>query len=279
MNQRSKIVKLAEDYGLLDAKPAATPMETGFLTASPEDTVELKNNSLYRKVMGSLLYIATVSRPDIAVAFGFLCRRVEKPSQYDWNAAKRVIRYLMSTSEAKLRLSSAKDDKLIIYVDADWAGDKVDRKSTSGYVFLFGRAVIAWCSRKQTSVAISSTEAEYIAASFASRELLWLRQLFKDMGIPLREPITMYEDNQGCIKLISGSGSARSKHIDVCYHQIRDLLEKGLIKVYYCLSEEMLADILTKPLAREEFMELAKLLGMSSLEHSGARRSVGKIRS
>lgn len=275
LNQRAKIVKLIEENGLLESKPVATPMETGFLTTPQEGAVELENNGLYRKVMGSLLYIATVTRLDIAVAVGLLCRRVERPTQHDWKAAKRVMRYLASTTKTKLRLPFAKDTNLTFYVDADWAGDKADWKSTSGYVFLFGKAVIAWCSRKQTSVAMSSTEAEYIAASFASRELLWLRQLFKEMKIPIKEPITMFEDNQGCIKLISGSGSARSKHIDVCYHQMRDLLEKKIIDVLYCPSEQMLADILTKPLAREQFAEFAKRLGICRSEHTKARRSVG----
>jgi len=162
-NQRVKIVKLLKDNDLLNSKQAATPIETGLLAAPQENEVELENNNLYRKAMGSLLYITTVSRPDIAVAVGLLGQRVEKPTHYNWNNVKRVMHYLALTAENKLRLSSVKCASLSFYVDTDWAADKTDRKSTSGYVFLIGEAVIEYCSRKQTSVALSSTEAEYIA--------------------------------------------------------------------------------------------------------------------
>lgn len=154
LNQRAKIIKLVKENGMTDSKPVATPMESGFLAAPQNDTVELESNGMYRKLMGSLLYLATVSRPDIAVAVGLLCRRVEKPTQYDWKAAKRVVRYLASSSDVRLRLSPCKDQRLTYYVDADWAGDRTDRKSTSGYVFLYGGAVVSWCSKKQTSVAM-----------------------------------------------------------------------------------------------------------------------------
>lgn len=261
LDQRAKIVKLLDDHGLLEPKPVATPMKPEFLSASQE----LDNNNVYKKVMGSLLYIATVSRPDIATSVGLLCRRVEKATNNDWNAEKRVMRYLASTLDRKLRLTSGGDIRLTCYVDADWANDKTDRKSTSGHVFLLGDGVIAWSSRKQTSVAMSSTEAEYIAALFASRALLWLRQLFTDMNISVKEPTVMFEDNQGCITLISGRSGARSKHIDVCYHHIQDLQNKKIIDVRYCPSDQTLADIFTKPLAREKFKFFIERLGFSEI--------------
>lgn len=262
LNQKAKITKLLEDHGLLESKPVATPMETGFLSAGTTESAELPNNTLYRKAIGSLLYIATVSRLDIAVAVSILSRRVEKPTQQDWNAVKRVMRYLAFTINKKLCLPSSESIELNCYVDADWAGEKIDRKSTSGYVFLLGKGAVAWSSRKQTSVAMSSTEAEYVAASFASRELLWLRQLLMDMNVPVVGPTTVYEDNQGCIRLIESNRSgAQTKHIDVCHHQLRDLREKGIIDVLYCPSNKMLGDLFTKPLAREPFQNILEQLG------------------
>lgn len=136
----------------MEPKPAATPMEISFLSAGTTESVELPNNTLYRKAIRSLIYIATVSRPDIAVAVSLLSRRIEKPTQQDWNAVKHVTRYLAFTIDKKLHLSSSDNTELKCYVDADWAGDKIDRKSTSGYVFLLGEGAVAWSSQKQTSV-------------------------------------------------------------------------------------------------------------------------------
>jgi len=198
------------------------------------------------------------------MAVGILCRYVKKPTEKDWKAIKRVMRYLASTIDKKLKLSSTGKAKLECFVDADWAGDKADRKSTSGYVFRLGDGTVAWSSRKQTSVAMSSTEAEYIAASYASKELLWFRQLLKDMNIPMKGPTIIHEDNQGCIRLIeSDRCGGRTKHIDVCYHQIRDLQERKVIKIQYCPTEEMLADLFTKPLTKERFLKLTEHLGIN----------------
>ena len=147
-------------------------------------------------------------------------------------------------------------------MDADWAGDKIDRNSTSGYVFMLGDSSIAWSSRKQATVAMSSTEAEYVAASHACKELLWLRQLLQDMNVFMGDPTIVYEDNQGCIRLVeSDHCCARTKHIDVCHHQLHDMQEKGIIRVEYCPTENMIVDILTKRLDKETFGKLVKQLG------------------
>ena len=210
-----------------------------------------------------LLYIATTTRPDIAAAVSILCRKVNSPRQCDWTAVKRVIRYLKETINWKLKLEAVGDLKLIGYVDADWAGDRSDRKSTSGYLFKLGEGVISWISKKQISVALSSTEAEYIAASLASQELVWLRQLLSDLHIPCIESTTLYEDNQGCIKIASNEKiNARTKHIDVRHHHLRDLQFRGIINLEYCPSDQMLADIMTKPLTRDKLYNLRDKIGL-----------------
>jgi len=227
----------------------------------PEDSTRLPSNYQYRQAIGSLLYIAKITRPDIALAVGILCRRVEKPTESDWKAVKRVMRYLAHTADKKLEMSSTGNLELECFVDADWAGDRADRKSTSGFVLRLGRGTVAWASRKQTSVAMSSTEAEYVAASIASKEVLWFGQLLEDMNIQVRSPIPINEDNQGCIRLIETDRCrARTKHIDVCHHQIKDLQEKKIIKLRYCPTESMLADLLTKPLAKERFLQMVEQL-------------------
>ncbi|XP_024879516.1 uncharacterized protein LOC112461348, partial [Temnothorax curvispinosus] len=227
LSQEAKIEQLLQLYQLNEAKPARTPMETGFLAGDTENSPLLSNNHQYQQAIGSLLYLATISRLDVAAAVGFLARRVETPTQMDWNAVKRIIRYLAGTKNYKLHLSSTSDDILCCFVDADWAGDKQDRKSTSGYTFKLGSSAIAWSSHKQTSISMSSTEAEYVAASHAVKELQWLRQLLIDMNVLPEGAIPVFEDNQGCIKLIqSDKFNARTKHIDVYHHQLRHLREK-----------------------------------------------------
>lgn len=244
-----------------DAKPAATPMETSYLSNGEEESDPLLDNTLFRQAIGSLLYIATVSRPDIAAAVGILCRHVSQPTERDWKAVKRVMRYLSGTRHARLRLSAGEEPVLKCYVDADWRGDKKDRKSTSGHLFILGSGPVAWSSKKQSTVAISSSEAEYVAAAYACQELLWLRQLLSDMGLQSTTATTLYEDNQGCIGMIgSDKPSPRTKHIDIKYHMLRDLREQGIIDVKYCPTEAMWADMITKPLPKEKLRQLASAI-------------------
>jgi len=181
----------------------------------------------------------------------------------DWTAVKRVIRYLKETINWKLKLKAVNDLQLVGYVDADWAGDKSDRKSTSGYLFTFGEGIISWMSKKQGSVALSSTEAEYIAAALASQELVWIRQLLSDLHIPCAQPTTLYEDNQGCIKIACNEKiSARTKHIDVRHHHLRDLQFRGVVDLEYCATDKMLADVMTKPLPRDKLHDISDQIGL-----------------
>ncbi|XP_046393582.1 secreted RxLR effector protein 161-like [Ischnura elegans] len=163
----------------------------------------LLNNGKYREAVGALLYISTTTRPDISGAMSILCRRVSNPRQRDWEALKKLMRYLEQTSDMELNIYACEDLKLTGYVNADWGGDIQDRKSTSAYIFKLGNSAISWSSRKQSSVALSTTEAEYVSAASASQEDVWLRQLLHDLGEVQNEPIIIYGDNQGCIKIAS----------------------------------------------------------------------------
>ncbi|KAM4036340.1 uncharacterized protein ACNLHF_015259 [Anomaloglossus baeobatrachus] len=244
---------------MTEAKGVSTPMESSYLKLEEDDL--LPNNEKYRQAVGALLYISTMTRPDITIVVGILCRYVEKPRQKDWNAVKRG---LNETQGVNLKLSAAGNLKLTGYADADWAGDSHDRKSTSGYVFKLGESSISWSSRKQVSVALSSTEAEYVSAAYASQEIIWLRQLMDDLGKPLTQPTVIYEENQGYIKLAcSEKISARTKHIDVRYHHLRDLIDRGIIQFVYCETDKMIADILTKPLPRPRFQGLRTTMGLT----------------
>jgi hypothetical protein len=173
------------------------------------------------------------------------------------------MRYLKQTIDLKLEISANYDVILRGYVDADWAGNADDRKSTSGYLFFLGRNLISWSSKKQNCVALSSTKAEYISAALAGQEIVWLRQLLEDMHELYTQSTTIYEDNQGCIKLANNEKtSSRTKHIDVRYHYLRDLVENNIIAFEYCETMEMVADAMTKPLARLKLEEHRNAMGL-----------------
>ncbi|XP_044125193.1 solute carrier family 22 member 6-B-like [Bufo gargarizans] len=222
INQSHKIQEVNETFGLNDAKPVNSPMETNYLKELNNSINPLQNDSQFIRAMGKLLYIATVARPDIAIAVGFLCSKVSQPTQMDWNAAKRIIRYLKGTIDFKLKLSSTGKSGLTGYVDADWAGDPSDRKSTSGHLFLFKDGLSSWTTRKQSTVTRSSTEAEYVATSQAGQEVIWLRQLLEDLDQNQTESTPIYEDNQGCIALAQTERiNLRTKHIDTIKYDMQ----------------------------------------------------------
>lgn len=242
-------------------------MDPGYLKRDDEVQVALPNNVKYRSAIGTLLYISVNTRPDIAISTSILSRKVSNPTEADWTEVKRIFRYLKYTQHAKLRLGGTwnyKPSDLVGYADADWGGDVEDRKSNSGYVFKLYGATICWRSRKQPCVALSSTEAEYIALSEACQEGIWLMQLMKDFHVTDLSQMIIFEDNQSCIKLVKTERvGARSKHIDTKHHFIRDLMNDGRFVLEYCPSEMMMADILTKPLEAVKTQKFMTQLGLN----------------
>lgn len=196
---------------------------------------------------------------DILLEIGF------KPSE----SCEKFMRYLETTVEKTSWLQSNEERTLVCCVDADWTGDSNDRKSTSGYIFQFAKSSKAWSSGKQASVAMSLTETEYVAASHVSQELIWLRKLLTVMKVNINQPIIIYEDNQGCIRLIeSYKCGARTKHNNICHHHKRDLREKKIIQIKYRPSNEMRADILTKALSKDVFQKFSNFLGSRNDDQS-----------
>jgi hypothetical protein len=186
-----------------------------------------------------------------------------EPRHFHWVAAKHVLRYLCGTVGYGLRYVSGGEVRLQGYTDSDWAGSAVDRKSTSGCCFSLGSTMISWFSRKQTSVALSTTEAEYIAASVASREAVWLWKLLAGLFDQELETTLIHCDNQSCVKLSNNPVfHDRSKHIEIKYHFIQDMVQKGAVKLQYISTDEQIADILTKPLSREKFVYFRDKLGV-----------------
>jgi hypothetical protein len=217
----------------------------------------------YREAVGSLLYLSQITRPDITFAVNLVSRYLEKPLTIHWNAVKRIFKYLKGTFNYGLIYDSSVTPKLRGYSDADYAGDTITRRSTSGFIFMMGDGIVAWCSQRQKSVALSTTEAEYIALSQSIQELIWLTLLISDLLEPQGDTPVLYADNQSAIKLVKNPEyHKRTKHIDVRYHYIREKFSEGMFSLEYVPSKEQLADILTKPTPRPRFQELREMLGI-----------------
>lgn len=264
VHQKKYIEQKLHEYRLEDSKGSNIPIDTGHLKRDTSDSATA-NKEVYRSAVGSLQYLATNTRPDICVAVSILARRVEKPSQADWTEVKRVFRYLKKTKDRKLVLGQHQgitDTGLTCYADADWGNDPADRKSNTGYCFMFMGATVSWKCHKQTMVTLSSTEAEFIALAEAAQETIWMARVINDLNHAV-STITMYEDNQSCIHLLqNGNNSLRTKHIDTKYHFVRDMVNNKVIRVEYCPTEDMIADLLTKPLEAVRLNRLTIAIGL-----------------
>ena len=267
IHQGQYIEKMLKKFGQTEAKSVSTPADLN-VKLQKEDGISRPVDTIsYQSIVGSLLYAAITTRPDIAQAVGVVTKFCANPTQSHLTAAKRILRYLKGTGYLGLSYKKCADGNLIGYSDADWAGDVDDRHSTTGNVFLFAKGAVSWLSKKQATVALSTTEAEYVALSTATQEAIWLRRLLTDVGGPLEEPIVINEDNQGAIAMAKNPvGHARTKHIDIRYHFVREGVQNGAIFLNYVATDEMIADILTKPLPKHPFEKLVIGLGMKTVK-------------
>jgi hypothetical protein len=229
-----------------------------------------KNNE-YASLIGSLQYLTVATRPDIAYAVNWLASFTANPSFKHYNAAKRVLRYLKGTRNYGITYRDQNDrligpiDSNIFYGFSDAAfANAEDQKSISGYVFLANMGTITWMSKKQNTIALSTTEAEYVALSEAAREAKWLHHLYGELGYAQKEPIILLGDNDGSISLTKNPQfHKRTKHVDLRWHWIRELVNDGLIKITNCTNPQQTADIMTKPLPRPKFNQHVNEIGLS----------------
>ena len=230
-----------------------TPSSSLDLDARRED--EPTGNWPYRQVVGSLMWLANMTRPDIANAVRAVARHAHNPSERHWRAVQRILMYLKSHKDWGITFQRGSQTGMCAYADSDYAKREDDRKSISGGAVMFCGAAVSWFSRTQKCVTLSTTEAEYIALGECTRELVYLRGVLEFMqpGISLGT-VPIYEDNMGAVNLAKNPvGSSRTKHIDVRHHFLRDLVKKGSIKVVHVDSEYQHADILTKALSKSIF--------------------------
>jgi len=267
IHQSSYIKRVLHRFNMLDARSKETPADLGVSLHSAGDVNGNSNNIMYRQAIGSLIFLATVTRPDIAFIVNYLSRFMSNYNESHWNEVKKIFRYLKGTSGLGILYEKSTENTCLQgFSDADYACDLDTRRSTTGYLFKLAGGAVTWGSLRQRTVSLSTTEAEYIAACEAVKEAIWLKQLLKDSQNPCLNPIIVNVDNQSTIKLIRNPEyHKRSKHIDIRYHFVREKYASGDIDVQYVCSQDQLADILTKALSRDVFKNLRAKIGITNL--------------
>ncbi|GJX03845.1 hypothetical protein Tco_0189761 [Tanacetum coccineum] len=240
-----------------------TPMSSDTKLTKDEE-YESVDSTKYQGMIGSLLYL-TASRPDIMFSVCLCARFQEAPKTSHLEAVKRIFRYIKGTTHLGLWYPKGTDIETVVYADSDHVGDYVDRKSTSGICTFVGCCLTSWFSKKQTALAISTTEAEYVSAGKACQQALWMKQALIDYDVRL-DDVPIMCDNKGAIDLSKNPVQhSRTKHIEIRHHFLRDNVQKGHISIEKVPSVDNIADILTKPLKRESFNYLR--LGLGMMEH------------
>ena len=209
------------------------------------------------------MYCAVATRPDIAFPVALLSQFLENPGRMHWDAVKRIFKYLSGTRD--LKLTYGRETRgLEGYTDADGASQE-HRRAITGYTFLIDGGAISWFSRKQELVTLSTAEAEYVAATHAAREGIWLKNLISEVFHPIPDAIPLHSDSQSAIAIAhdqDGTYHARTKHIDIRYHFIRYTIQNGKINLIYCPTDDMTADCLTKALPSMKIKHFANALGL-----------------
>lgn len=264
LTQRKYVLTILEKMRMGDTKPRATPMECN-AKISKEGGDWMEQQHVYAETVGMLMYLATCTRPDLAYSVGVLARFMARPRVEHWRRLKAVVQYLKGTAHLGL-LYGPEATEVEGYSDSDYAADVDTRRSTTGYVFCFSGGAISWNSKLQSTVAASSTEAEYMAESATTKEALWIKKLMAAFT-EVQGAMQLYCDNQGALALLKNPIShSRAKHIDVHHHFARERVERGEVSFQYCSTADMLADMFTKALPRPKFQEHRAKLGLVELK-------------
>lgn len=262
LNQSEYIKSLAKKYDIENSKLYDTPMETKLNVDKSENVDE---SIKYRNLIGELLYVSMGTRPDITYSVNYLSRYQNCFDKTHYKYAIRILKYLYKTCDLNLVYTKSNTNAVIqSFVDSDHAGDRIDRKSTSGILIRVNGNLVVWKTKKQNVVTKCSTFAEYVALSDAVTEILFIRNLYNEMFEPkIVKPIDIFEDNSGAVSIAKyGNFTKNSKYIKIQYHYINENYENKIINIVKVKSEENLADILTKALSREKFENLREKLNL-----------------
>jgi hypothetical protein len=261
--QRKYAKEMLKKFNMENCKSMSTPMCPKEKLCK-DNEAEQVDETLYRSLIGCLMYLTT-TRPDVMYAVSVLSRFMNCAKESHFKAAKRVLRYIKGTINYGIKFCRSQNFKLQGYSDSDWAGSLDDMKSTSGYCFSSGSGIFSWCSKKQEIVAQSTAEAEFIAATAAVNQALWLRKILTDMHLEQRETTEVMVDNQAAIAISKNPVfHGKTKHFSIKLFFLRDVQKDGAVCLKYCKTEDQLSDICTKALPRSRFELLREKLGISN---------------
>jgi hypothetical protein len=268
LTQTAYITDIVHKFHLQNSKPVATPMECrSRLSAQDCATTPMARADMelcpYREAVGSLMYLMTSTRPDIAAPVGFLSRYLSCPGRRHWEAAQRVLKYVNATRTFGISYRREPVVNYHVYCDSDWAGDLDGRRSTTGWVAMLGGGAVAWQSRLQKAPAQSSCEAEYVAAGMATCEIAWARGFLQELGRPLQGPTLLETDSQSAINVAHNPvNHDATKHIDLKYHLTRHHVQEGRVTLKYLPTSEQVADALTKSVPSDKLEKCRKAMGV-----------------
>lgn len=247
------------------AKPMPTPMSSN-IHLSKNKGEAFDNEKFYRSIVGALQYI-TITRPDLSFAVNKVCQFMQKPLDLHWKAVKHILRYLKGSTNQGLKLTECKDLSIRGFVDADWASDSDDRRSTTGYCIYLESNPVSWCSKKQPTVSRSSTEAEYRSVANTAAEIIWLRSLLKEIKVDsLHQPV-IWCDNSGAVSISSNPVlHYRTKHIEIDLYFVREQVIKKELAVNHIPASHQIADVLTKALSKHNFERFKASLKIEDIE-------------
>ena len=266
MSQRKYAQEILCKFGMENCNSTKTPIVPGCKLDKDEGGIKV-DSTQYKQMVGSLMYL-TVSRLDLMYVMSLVSRYMERPTKLHMMAVKRILRYLKGTFELGICFQKGGNfDEMIAYSDSDYAGDLDDRRSTSGYVFMMSSGAVAWSSKKQAIVTLSTTEAEFISAAMCACQAIWMLRVLSHLKW-YQDKCVILCDNCSTIKLSKNPVMhGRSKHIAIRYHFLRDLSNDGVIELKYCSSKEQTADIMTKPLKLDGFVKLREQLGVCRISN------------
>lgn len=274
LSQKAYLTRVLDRFGMTNCNPRYTPLPSGTVLTtdmSPKDDAEraFMQDKPYRQLLGALMWAQAATRPDLSFAIGLLARFQSNPGPAHWKSLLHVLAYVKHTLDYRITYSRSLGESIkpTGYVDADFGGDLDTRRSTSGYIYMMSGGPVSWSSKRQQTVALSTTEAEYMAMTRGSQQALWMHNFLSEIGLEQPLPATLHVDNNSSIALAeSTKGHSRAKHIDIRHHYIRERVQEGDIEVRHIPSAENLADIFTKPLPRAAHDYLVNRMGLKSQE-------------
>nr|XP_027086538.1 uncharacterized protein LOC113708274 [Coffea arabica] len=266
LSQKKYVGEILNRFQMKDCNSVSTPSECGVKLHKDHNGKKV-DSTLYKQIVGSLIYL-TATRPDVMYSVSLISRYMENPTELHLLATKRILRYLQGTRNLGIYYKKGEKSNLVGYTDSDYAGDQDDGRSTSGYVFMLGIGAICWSSKKQPIVTLSSTEAEFVAATACACQAIWMRRILEELRFKQYGATIILCDNSSTIKLSKNPVvHGRSKHIDVklFFFFFGDLCKDGTVDLMHCKSDDQVADIFTNVLKRESFVKLRGLLGLCNL--------------